>query len=251
VHSPFTIHHSRYSVVRTSRGNLEGRFLIDATGWRAALAGGPASRYVSRRWMAFGIETETERDFEPGLHFYFLPEVRDGYAWAFPSGGRVRFGVLSYLGRSNLRPALNRFIERFGAKIGDIHGGFLASGLRSPVVDRIFVTGDAAGQCLPVTGEGIRTAVLAGFACGDLVQQALDGALSLEDAAVQYSHFVVREHRRFRALQWANVGVLILPQPLIGLATRLLSRPGLLQFFMRHYLCIFQRPLLADAVPAR
>ncbi|MBI2972440.1 MAG: hypothetical protein HYY39_01460, partial [Armatimonadetes bacterium] len=250
VHSPFTIHHSRYSVVRTSFGDVEGRFLIDATGWRAVLAGGPASCYVNRRWMAFGIETEIEREFEPGLHFYFLPEVRDGYAWAFPCDGGVRFGVLSYLGRSNLRAALAGFLERFGAQIGDIHGGFLASGLRSPVVDGVFVIGDAAGQCLPVTGEGIRTAVLAGFTCGDLIQQVLEGRLSLEEATAGYSRFAVRERRRFRTLLWANLGVMLLTQRLVGHTARLLSRPGSLQFFLRPYLSIFRKPPLTDAVAA-
>ncbi|TMI99240.1 MAG: hypothetical protein E6H01_11375, partial [Bacillati bacterium ANGP1] len=81
------------STVRTARGDFSGTLRVDATGWRAALAVGPGSRYVNRRWMAFGIESEVECAFEPGLHFYFLPEVRDGYAWAFPIGGLVRFGV--------------------------------------------------------------------------------------------------------------------------------------------------------------
>lgn len=244
LHSPFTDHHSRYSIVRTSGGDFEGRFLIDATGWRAALAGGPASPYVNRRWMAFGIETEIEREFEPGLHFYFLPEVRDGYAWAFPCDGGVRFGVLSYLGRSKLQPALDKFLNRFGLRAGEVHGGFLASGLRSPVLDGVFITGDAAGQCLPLTGEGIRTAVLAGVACGDLVQRLMDGLLRPEEAANAYARYVAHQRRRFRGLLWTNMALLLLPQPLIDKTARLFSRPGPLRFFMRHYLGIFQeRPL--------
>ncbi len=252
VDSRFTIHDSRLgSVVRTSLGDVEGRLLIDATGWRAALAGGADSRYVERRWMAFGIETEIEREFEPGLHFYFLPEVRDGYAWAFPCNGRVRFGVLSYLGRSKLRNALDRFLDRFGARSSEVHGGFLASGLRPPLVDRVFIAGDAAGQCLPVTGEGIRTAVLAGFACGDLIQQVLDGTVRLGDAVTQYSRFAARERRRFRSFLWANIALMLLPQPLVGQAARLLSRPGSLRFFMHHYLGIFRQPLMTAVNLAR
>lgn len=236
--------------VHTSRGDFVGHYLIDATGWRAALAGRPALDSVNRRWMAFGIETEVACEFDPGLHFYFLPEVRDGYAWAFPCDGRVRFGVLSYRGRSKLRGALDRVLQRFSVRAGGIHGGFLASGLRSPTVDGVFVTGDAAGQCLPVTGEGIRTAVLAGFACGDLVQQALDGVISVNEAAVHYSQFAARERRRYQALLWANIALLLLPQPLIGQAARRLSRPGPLRFFMRHYLGIFRQPALPLQTPA-
>src|SRR5438128_2254149 len=69
------------STVHTSLGAFSGTFLVDATGWRAALAAAPGSAYLNRRWMAFGIESEVVCPHEPGLHFYFLPEVRDGYAW--------------------------------------------------------------------------------------------------------------------------------------------------------------------------
>ncbi|MGH2425979.1 MAG: hypothetical protein ACRDF1_06830 [bacterium] len=231
-------------IVRTSSGEVQGRFLIDATGWRAILAGGPASPYVNRRWMAFGIETEVERGFEPGLHFYFLPEIRDGYAWAFPCGGRVRLGLLSYLGRSKLQQALGVFLDRFGVRAGEVHGGFLASGLRSPVTDGVFITGDAAGQCLPLTGEGIRTAVFAGFACGDIVQQLLDGFLSPDEAAAAYARLVAQNRLRFRGLLWTNMALLLLPQPLIGRAARLFSKPVALRFFMDHYLGIFRQPSL-------
>lgn len=237
------------TIVRTSSGEVQGRFLIDATGWRAALAGRPASSYVNRRWMAFGIETEVEREFEPGLHFYFLPEVRDGYAWAFPCDGRVRLGVLSYLGRSNLKGALDKFLDRFGVQKEQIHGGFLASGLRAPLEDGVFITGDAAGQCLPLTGEGIRTAVLAGFACGDLMQKVLNGIFSPDEAAAAYCRLVARERRQFRALRWANIAVLFLPQALIGTMARPFSKPGPLRFFMQHYLGIFRRSLILDYTP--
>lgn len=240
VDSRFTIHDSRLgSVARTSLGDVEGQFLIDATGWRAVLAGGPASRYVNRRWMAFGIETEIEQKFEPGLHFYFLPEVRDGYAWAFPCDGRVRFGVLSYLGRSKIGLTLERFLTRFGVRAGEVHGGFLASGLRDPVYDGIYVVGDASGQCLPLTGEGIRTAVLAGWRCGELLQNLLDSRLDSLAAAVQYRAFVDQASKQFRALLWGNIALLALPVPLIATAAHYMSRSGPHFGFMRHYLGIF------------
>ena len=232
----------RGNTVLTAAGEVNGRLLVDATGWRAALAGGPASSYVRRRWMAFGIETELQCEFEPGLHFYFLPEARDGYAWAFPSGNGVRFGVLSYLGRTKLRPALDQFVARFGLRTGEIHGGYLATGLRPPVVDGVFVVGDASGHCLPLTGEGIRTAVLAGFACGSLLQQVLDGHLSLAKAAARCHAYISANRWRFRTLLWGNGLLLLMPLGVVQRAAALLGRPRLLQVFMRHYLGIFQLP---------
>jgi len=237
------------ATVRAASAVIAGRHLVDATGWRAALIGGPFSPYVKRRWMAFGIESEVERDFEPGLHFYFYPEVRDGYAWAFPCGRGVRFGVLSYLGRSKRVGALETFMRRFGVRPGAIHGGYIASGLREPVVGEVFVAGDASGHCLPLTGEGIRTAVLGGFRCGELLRGVLEGTMAAEQAAAAYRAFVGSSRRKFRALLWGNLAVLALPRPGVGVLARLLGRPGPLQWIMRHYLAIFAAGMPAHAGP--
>jgi flavin-dependent dehydrogenase len=242
----------RGNTVQTAAGDLMGTFLVDATGWRAVLAGGPASTYVDRRWMPFGIEAEVAIAFDPGLHFYFLPEVRDGYAWAFPCAGHVRFGVLSYRGRSNLGAALQTFMARFGAQPGSIHGGFLASGLRSTVVDGVFVVGDASGHCLPLTGEGIRTALLGGFRCGELLQRVLEGQLTVKEAEIQYRGFIEHSRQKFRALLWSNGALLALPLPVIGYVTKWLSRPRPQEMFMQRYLSIFAEgdrsltPVVAD-----
>jgi flavin-dependent dehydrogenase len=236
------------SVVQTIAGDVSGKFLVDATGWRAVLLGGPTSSYVNRRWMAFGIESEVEGEFEPGLHFYFLQEVRDGYAWAFPAGGGIRFGVLSYLGRSKLHAALEQFMGRFGLRPDAVHGGFLASGLRSPVVDGVFVVGDASGHCLPLTGEGIRTAVLAGFTCGELLRRVLGSEVSGQQARNQYVEFTERSRRKFRTLLWGNGALLALPLLAVGQAAKWLSYPTLLKLFMQRYFGIFSeapRPVMS------
>ncbi len=230
------------STVHTTRGGaFSGTLLADATGWRAALAAAPGSAYVNRRWMAFGLESEVVCPHEPGLHFYFLPEVRDGYAWAFPAGEGVRFGVLSYLGRSKLGPALEQFMSRFGQRPAAVHGGFLASGLRPPVVDGVFIAGDASGHCLPLTGEGIRTAVLAGFECGDLLRQVLDGERTRDQAEATYQAFVTKSRRKFHALTWANLAVLALPRRAVASVATMLARPRVLGPLLAQYLNLFEK----------
>ncbi|MDR7419133.1 MAG: hypothetical protein QN178_09495 [Armatimonadota bacterium] len=216
--------------VLTSAGAFGGRLLLDATGPRAALAGARRPRHV-----AFGLESEIPLTVEPGLHFYFVPEIRDGYAWAFPCGRGTRFGVLSYRGRTKLRPALERFMARFGAAPGDLHGGYLATGWTSGVADDVFVIGDAAGHCLPLTGEGIRTAVLAGNRCGALVQQVLDGTLTLDAAQAAYQDFAAADRRRYRALLVGNLLALGLPQRWVGRAAVWLAEPARLRWFFRAY----------------
>lgn len=225
------------NVVQTSARPVQGRILIDATGPRAALAGAGRPRYV-----AFGIESEVPVRVEPGLHFHFVPETCDGYAWAFPCGEATRFGVLSYRGRTTLRPALERFMARYGAVPGDLHGGFLATGWARPGNGNVFAVGDAAGHCLPLSGEGIRTAVLAGARCGELVQRVLDGALGLEEAQAAYRAFVAADRRRYRGLLAANLVLLGLPKRRVGQAAALLARPAVLRWFFRHYLGILNSP---------
>lgn len=233
--------------VLTGEGEIPARFAIDATGWRAVLANG--SPRIPRLLKAFGIESEVPADVGPGLHFYFLPEVRDGYAWAFPCGGAVRFGVLSYLGRTKLWDGLVRFMARFSLRPGPMHGGYLATGFRDPVYENVFVAGDASGQCLPLTGEGIRTAILAGYRAGDLLQGVLDGRRSFADAAADYRGFVAGERRRYRALLWGNLALLAMPLRLTGAAAAYVARPGPLSVFMRHYLGIFAGSPQPAAVP--
>lgn len=193
--------------VLTSSGVFEGNILVDATGPRAALAGPGRPRHV-----AFGLESEVPVQIEPCLHFHFAPEIPDGYAWAFPCGQAARFGVLSYRGRTKLRPALERFMARFGLRPDGLHGGHLATGWTPGTTDNVFAAGDAAGHCLPLSGEGIRTAVLAGAGCGALIQQVLDGEISLVEAQAAYRSFVAADRMRYRALLGGNILLLGLPR---------------------------------------
>lgn len=230
----------------TSAGPVEGRFLVDATGPRAALAGPGRPRYV-----AFGLESEIPRRVDRGLHFYFVPEIRDGYAWAFPCGDRTRFGVISYRGRTKVLRALERFMARFDACPDEVHGGYLASGWTDGAAGDVFTVGDAAGQCLPVSGEGIRTAVLAGDYCGRLIQRVLDGAMTEAEARTAYRGYVALDRRRYRGLLAANVLLLRWPQRSLARAARVLGRPRPRRWFFGHYLGIFARPDARIPLPGK
>ncbi|MDR7482161.1 MAG: hypothetical protein QN183_04900 [Armatimonadota bacterium] len=244
--------------VLTSAGAVETRFMIDATGPRAALAGPGRPRYV-----AFGLESEIPHAVEPGLHFYFVPELPDGYAWAFPAGPVTRFGVLSYRGRTKLLPALRRFMDRFGAQPGELHGGYLATGWTGGLAGAVFAIGDAAGHCLPLSGEGIRTAVLAGWRCGALLRRVLDGDRTEAQARDAYRAFVAAARRRYRGLLVGNLLLLWVPRRTLAPAARWLGRPGARRWFFKHYMGIFDevpfageeeavgRPQSAASVPCR
>ncbi len=225
----------------TSAGEIPARVLVDATGWRAALAGRAAAAHDGRY---FGLEAEVPAPFVPGLHFYFWRDVApDGYAWVFPAGSRSRVGVLSYRGRSSVGAQLDALLARLRLPGGPRHGGFLGARLAPPVVDGVFVAGDAAGHCLPFTGEGIRSAVWAGRVCGAVVRRFLDGEITAAAAAAGYEAYVARQRRRFRVLEWSTVAALRLPARVLGVLAAWVSRPGPLGAFMRHYLAMFSEEI--------
>ncbi|MDR7435219.1 MAG: hypothetical protein QN189_08845 [Armatimonadota bacterium] len=256
------VHGREGTEVLTPHGRIKAQFLVDCTGWRAALAGPgrPARVPRTRWWMAFGLETEIRYELPPGLHFYFVPEVPKGYAWAFPCGGTVRFGVLRYLGGGPVYPShllregrllrtLERFLKRFGLRpSSQVHGGFLGGGLRPPLQDRIFFVGDSAGHCLPLSGEGIRTAVQAGWLCGTLLRKILEGQLELEDAQRVYSGFVAQQRWRYRILQWFERVVILLSPGSLDFVVRIACRMGFDHVFLSHYFALFQGPDSKDSV---
>ena len=86
------------------------------------------------------------------------------------------------------------------------HGTYFPHRLFRPTVGRIFAVGDAAGQCLPLTAEGIRPALYFGVECGRIVQQIFDGRLGISEGLERYRALVDRYRRAYRILrlaQWA------------------------------------------------
>jgi len=189
--------------VITTKGRFTAPFIVDASGWRAVLANSCRPGLVRESDLIIGIETEVPFT-DSGLHFWLLPG-HSGYFWHFPCQETTRFGVVSYQSGGNLKAQLEAFMrDRFRLSMGTIHGGRIPTRLRRPVVDQIFVVGDAAGQCYGLTAEGIRPTIRLGRLCGELIQRCLDGAISREDALREYERRVY-EHRRgfqiMRALQ--------------------------------------------------
>jgi flavin-dependent dehydrogenase len=145
--------------------------------------------------------------------------VWPGYAWSFPCGATSRLGVIAYPERGEatskaLRELLDAFLDGPGADYwsadgtrswrpdGDaptresptrgrhLHGGFLPCAPRRPVVGPVLVVGDAAGQCLGLTGEGIRPALAFAVRCGQLLQETLEGRRSAAEARAAYRRYV-------------------------------------------------------------
>ncbi len=208
-------------VLRLGNRRVQGRVLVDASGWRALLAreyGAPPPDPAHR---SVGVEL---RHVHRGcdLEFWLRPEKRpDGVFWAFPAGGHTREGVASHVGRGNrLRSDLARLVGEKDPPARAVHGGMFPSRLRDPVTGPVFVVGDAAGQCLPLSGEGIRPALVWGQEAGRQAARVLRGEVGLDRALASYRERVLARSRHYRTLELLQAGLLRTPVRLLPAAVR-------------------------------
>jgi menaquinone-9 beta-reductase len=103
----------------------------------------------------------------------------------------------------------------------------------------VFFAGDSAGHCLPLTAEGIRTALYFGIACGRELRAVIDGARTPEDALRRYGDFSASHARKYRWLLGAQraVGRMTPSRSLSAVVGALESR-RIIKWIFSHYLAI-------------
>ena len=232
--------------VVTATRRVEGRVLVDATGWRATLASSVQPGFPVATMRSYGLEKPALGFGGSGLHFYFDPGIRgDGYGWAFPAGGVARSGVLSYVAAAGVRASTEDFLAAEGMHGGHYHGGYLPAGLRPALAGEVFLVGDAAGHCLPLTGEGIRPAVFFAQQLSELLNAVISGDLELDSARGAYSTLQRRYERRYRWLRQAQALLNGWPDPPIGLFFQAFSKGVLYR-----WLCGVYWEVAAPILPA-
>jgi flavin-dependent dehydrogenase len=233
--------------VMTDEGPFHGTCIIDASGWKAVLASSLERDFVDRSKLSFGIETTVNYEGE-GLQFWLDPRlIKGGVGWLFPCGSQARFGVGSYLGETNLGPRLASFLSNFHLQSADVHGGFLPSGLRRPTVGRLFLVADAAGQCEPFTGFGIKPALYFGMKCADTVQRVIDKEISLEEGLQHYNELVRTYHRYYTFLEGLQKLYLTLPNSWLTRLLKLISYQPVFNFILEWH----QRHAVLESVLKR
>jgi len=238
----------RGHLVETTRGTFDAEILIDASGWRAALAASSRQEVRSHQGLSFGLETVVPVPVS-GLHFYYDPDrlLPFGIGWLFPTGGSSRAGVGSYLGYTRLSRALAEFLDtEFSGSPDGLHGGYFPFRRQSPTSGPVFRVGDAAGQCLPLTGEGIRPALYFGAALGRFVRGVLAGEMTEPGALKAYRQFVERHAHSARILLAAQYGLPRLPMAGIETIARGLERPGWMDALLRAYWRAFNPAVLGQ-----
>jgi flavin-dependent dehydrogenase len=104
---PAAVRGRRGQVVYTTTGTFDAPLLIDASGWRAALATSGRQQWRPHQGKSFGIETHIPCS-EEGLHFWYQPGRlgKKTVTWLFPTGAQSRAGIGSYSGETRLKSRL-------------------------------------------------------------------------------------------------------------------------------------------------
>ena len=236
------------TVLGSSGERLEADWLIDASGWRRVLDHAGPTR-GSHPSLVIGTEDHVPTVAAPqadGFAFYLEKHLlKSGYGWSFPAGDHVRAGVGSFI-KEPLQPPMGRLRKRDDLGPGrEHHGGAIACIPRDPVVDDVLFIGDAAGQALPVTLEGIRPAVYFGAGAGRLVRSALGGELTSTQARTRYAALHAQHLGGYERLNRVQRWYRWLPEfALKRLATKALGRPhadgGEISFRSTRYLDVLR-----------
>ena len=183
----------------TQNETYTGRAAVDCTGWRAVLANSIRRGFSKIMLRIAGIESEVPYNDTNAIHMYFGSRfIPGGYAWIFPTSRDT-----ARIGLGSMRPLnLLRFHKEFLNHLGieemdnDSHGGLIpCAGLREPVVGRLFLVGDAAGQVLPLSAEGIRKTFEYAEICGELITDVLENRLELNQALKRYKQAVYKDEK--------------------------------------------------------
>ncbi len=221
------------NTVHTDRGDLAAPVVVDALGWRRVLGSGyqppdaPLSRGLEVHPWGAGDEMEIwiDRRYVPA-----------GYGWSFPAADEMRIGVGSFDPRFHVKDTTVLLAEDLSRDPVRYQGNWIPHKLREATGDGIFFVGDSAGHCLPLTAEGIRTALYFGIACGRELRAVVEGRQSVAAALVSYGDFSASHEWKFRALLETQHLIPRVPPRLLALALRGIRTRRFVDWSFKHYL---------------
>jgi flavin-dependent dehydrogenase len=176
--------------------------------------------------------------------------VPAGYGWSFPADGEVRIGVGSFDPRFHVREPTVRLAEDLHAETVRYQGNWIPHALRDATEDGVFFVGDSAGHCLPLTAEGIRTALYFGLACGRELRGVIEGHWSREEALARYHAFSAQHALPFRwMLRMQRLVPRVAPRLLAG-SLQAIERKRFIDWAFGHYLEVAHPRFVGGGAPA-
>src|SRR5262249_55291514 len=153
--------------------------------------------------------------------------IRAGYGWSFPAGDEVRIGVGSFWPAHHVKEPTVRLARDLGMPPEGYQGNWIPHELRRAIEDDVFFVGDSAGHCLPLTAEGIRTALYFGIACGRGLRGIAEGRAERTEALTRYGAFSDRHARKFAWLLRTQRAIgRLTPSRSVTAFVRAMTHPG-------------------------
>src|SRR5947208_11540876 len=126
--------------------------------------------------------------------------IRAGYSWSFPARDELRVGVGSFWPSHHVKEPTVRLARELELEPVGYQGNWIPHQLRAAVEDGVFFAGDSAGHCLPLTAEGIRTALYFGLAAGRELRAVVTGKRAASQALADYAAFSASHATAYRWL---------------------------------------------------
>lgn len=223
--------------VETDRGTISAPLVVDALGWRRMLAGGdgyqPPDAPLSR-----GLEVHpggTSEDLAIWIDRRYVPA---GYGWSFPARDELRIGIGSFDPRFHVKETTVELTRDLGKEPNEYQGNWIPHKLRRGTEGGVFFVGDSAGHCLPLSAEGIRTALYFGMALGQELRGVVEGRQTREQAAATYAEFHDSHEWKFRWMLRVQKLIPKVPPRILAPLIRLMGNKRFVDWSFNHYLGI-------------
>jgi flavin-dependent dehydrogenase len=235
--------------VETDRGTISAPLVVDALGWRRMLASGdgyqPPEAPLSR-----GLEVHPHGESEDLEIWIDRKYVPAGYGWSFPARDELRIGIGSFDPRFHVKDTTVLLTEDLGKEPNEYQGNWIPHKIRRGTEGGVFFVGDSAGHCLPLSAEGIRTALYFGIALGRELRGVVEGGQSREQAAQAYASFHDSHEWKFRWMLRVQKLIPRVPPRLLWPLIRLLGAKRFVDWSFDHYLQIAPPEFAAPTPPA-
>jgi flavin-dependent dehydrogenase len=224
--------------VETDRGVISAPLVVDALGWRRILAPGGSTYQPPDAPLSRGLEVHPGGESEDLAIWIDRRYVPAGYGWSFPARDELRIGIGSFDPRFHVKGTTVELTRDLGKEPNEYQGNWIPHKIRRATEGGVFFVGDSAGHCLPLSAEGIRTALYFGIALGRQLRGVVEGRRSREDAAAAYASFHDSHEWKFRWMLRVQKLIPRVPPRLLGPAIRLMGWKPFVDWSFRHYLQI-------------
>jgi menaquinone-9 beta-reductase len=237
--------------VHTDRGDLTAPLIVDGLGWRRVLSNRAKIQPPNAR-LSRGLEVHPPGSGEE-IELWIDPRyIRAGYSWSFPAGEELRVGVGSFWPAHHVKEPTVRLAADLDLPATRYQGNWIPHQLRDATEQDVFFVGDSAGHCLPLTAEGIRTALYFGVACGRELRAVVDGHATRELALGRYGAFSDAHERKYRWLLNTQTAIgRLTPSRAVTVVVRGLTNRRVCDWAFEHYLAIAPPTFIKDAPRTR